>query len=302
LSKSIDLVVFLYKFLLGVSRIFFGVITNRVTYDELRGPVAPVVCSRYLRNPLAPYRPFCYLELSTLATETVDERGIGFTVNSRQKIRLGVLISGRGSNLQAIIDASETGMIAARVVIVISDVADARALELARRHDIETSFIDPRLHDTGEAFDATVIDLLRKCEVELVCLAGFMRLLSPHFIREYRNRIMNIHPALLPAFRGPHAQRQALRYGAKVSGCTVHFVDEGVDTGPIIIQAAVPVLDDDTEESLSARILTYEHRIYPRAIQLFAEGRLTIEGRRVVCDGADTRQPHEQQAWGVINP
>lgn len=232
----------------------------------------------------------------------IDQRGIGFTVRSQEKIRLGVLVSGRGSNLQAIIDATEAGTIDARVVIVISDVADARALELARRHDIEAIFVDPRLYAASEAFDATVIDLLRKAEVELVCLAGFMRLLSPHFIREYRNRIMNIHPALLPAFRGLHAQRQALRYGAKVSGCTVHFVDEGVDTGPIIIQAAVPVLDDDTEERLSARILTFEHQIYPRAIQLFAEGRLAVEGRRVLCDGADTRQPYEQQAWGVINP
>lgn len=223
-------------------------------------------------------------------------------MSSQAKLRLGVLVSGRGSNLQAIIAAGEAGVIDATVALVISDVADARALELAQRYGIEAVFVDPRLHTTSEDFDATVIDLLRKHEVELVCLAGFMRLLSLHFIREYRNRIMNVHPALLPAFPGLHAQRQALRYGAKVSGCTVHFVDEGVDTGPIIIQAVVPVLDEDTEEVLAARILTYEHRIYPRAIQLFAEGRLEIRGRRVYCQGTDSSQQHETYAWGVTNP
>ena len=223
-------------------------------------------------------------------------------MNALAKLRLGVLVSGRGSNLQAIIDAGEAGAIDATVAIVISDVPDARALELARRHGIEAIFVDPRLYATGEAFDTTVVDLLRKHEVELICLAGFMRVLGPHFIGEYRYRIMNIHPALLPAFAGLHAQRQALRYGAKVSGCTVHFVDEGVDTGPIIIQAAVPVLDEDTEETLSARILTYEHQIYPRAIQLFAEGRLKIRGRRVLCHGTDTLQQHDKQACGAIKP
>jgi phosphoribosylglycinamide formyltransferase 1 len=226
----------------------------------------------------------------------------GVTVSSRAKLRLGILVSGRGSNLQAIIDASEAGKIDALVGIVISDVTDARALELARRYGIDAAFIDPHLYATGEEFDAMVIDLLRKREVGLVCLAGFMRLLGPHFIREYRNRIMNIHPALLPAFPGLHAQRQALRYGAKVAGCTVHFVDEGVDTGPIIIQAVVPVLDEDTEEALSARILTYEHRIYSRAIQLFAEGRLEIRGHRVYCHGTDTPQQYDTSAWGAVNP
>ncbi len=230
------------------------------------------------------------------------EQSSGFTVSGRKKLHLGVLVSGRGSNLQAIIDAGEAGAIDATVAIVISDVADARALELAQRYGITTVFVDPRLYATDTEFDATVIDLLCKHEVELICLAGFMRLLSLHFIREYRNRIMNVHPALLPAFPGLHAQRQALRYGAKVSGCTVHFVDEGVDTGPIIIQAVVPVLDEDTEEALSARILTYEHQIYPRAIQLFAEGRLEIRGRRVCCHGTDSPRQHETHAWGVANP
>lgn len=223
-------------------------------------------------------------------------------MNGREKIRLGVLVSGQGSNLQAIIDAGEAGAIDAIVTIVISDAAEAYALERARRHGIDAAFVDPRVYSTREGFDAAVVDLLRKYEIELVCLAGFMRLLGPHVIGEYRYRIMNIHPALLPAFAGLHAQRQALRYGAKVSGCTVHFVDEGVDTGPIIIQAVVPVLNEDTEETLSARILTYEHQIYPRAIQLFAAGRLEIRGRRVLCHETDTLQQHDKQTWGAINP
>ncbi len=218
------------------------------------------------------------------------------------RLRLCVLVSGRGSNLQAIIDASEAGRIDAVLAVVISDVADAFALERARTHGIEAAFVDPRLFDTREAFDAAIIDLLRKREVDLVCLAGFMRLLSPHFVREFHHRIMNIHPALLPAFPGLHVQRKALKHGVKFSGCTVHFVDEGTDTGPIIIQAVVPVLDDDTEESLSARILKYEHQIYPRAIQLFAEGRLEVRGRRVFCRGSDAFQQDEKRSWGVINP
>ena len=218
------------------------------------------------------------------------------------RLRLGVLVSGRGSNLQAIIDASEAGRIDAAVVIVISDVADAYALDRARAHGIEAAFIDPRHFETTQSFDAAAIDVLRKRDVELVCLAGFMRILSPHFVREFRNRIMNIHPALLPAFPGLHVQRKALQHGAKYSGCTVHFVDEGTDTGPIIIQAVVAVLDEDTEESLSARILRYEHQIYPRAIQFFAEGRLEIRGRRVFCQGIDASQRDEMPAWGAVNP
>ncbi len=220
----------------------------------------------------------------------------------RTRLRLGVLVSGRGSNLQAIIDASEAGRIDAVVAIVISDVADAYALERARAHGIETAFVDPKLFETRESFDASVIDLVRKCEVELVCLAGFMRILSPHFVREFRNRIMNIHPALLPAFPGLHVQRKTLQHGSKFSGCTVHFVDEGTDTGPIIIQAVVQVLDDDTEETLSARILKYEHQIYPRAIQLFAEGRLKVRGRRVFCHETEASQQDQKRDWGALNP
>jgi len=223
-------------------------------------------------------------------------------VDVKARLRLGVLVSGRGSNLQAIIDASEAGRIHAVVAVVISDVADAFALERARTHGIEAAFVDSRLFDTKEAFDAAVIDLLRKRGIDLVCLAGFMRLLSPQFVEEFRRRILNIHPALLPAFPGLHVQRKALKHGVKFSGCTVHFVDEGTDTGPIIIQAVVPVLDDDTEESLSARILKYEHQIYPRAIQLFAEGRLEVLGRRVLCHGSDAFQRDEKPYWGATNP
>jgi phosphoribosylglycinamide formyltransferase-1 len=208
----------------------------------------------------------------------------------KRQLKLGVLASGRGSNLQAIIDASEASQIDARVVMVVSDIAHAYALERARQHGIDIAFIDPSLHHTRDAFDAAALDSLRKHEVELVCLAGYMRLLSPSFIEAYANRIMNIHPALLPAFPGLHAQRKTVQYGSKFSGCTVHFVDEGIDTGPIIIQAVVPVLDDDTEETLSARILVSEHQIYPQAIQLFAEGRLEIRGRRVYCREAYASQ------------
>jgi phosphoribosylglycinamide formyltransferase-1 len=220
----------------------------------------------------------------------------------KRRLKLGVLASGRGSNLQAIIDACETGQIDAVVALVISDVAEAYALERTRQYGIEAAFIDPSLHRTREEFDAAVLDLLRKHEVELVCLAGYMRLLSPFFIKAYKHRIMNIHPALLPAFPGLHAQRKALQHGVKLSGCTVHFVDEGVDTGPIIIQATVPILNDDTEEGLSARILEYEHQVYPRAIQLFAEGRLEIRGRRVLCHGTDAVQAHDMHTWGAMNP
>lgn len=220
----------------------------------------------------------------------------------KRRLRLGVLASGHGSNLQAIINASEAGQIDAVVTLVISNVAGAYALERARKHEIEAVLIDPFQHRTSEEFDAVVLDLLRKHEVELVCLAGYMRLLSPSFVEAYKNRIINIHPALLPAFPGLHAQRQALRHGVKLSGCTVHFVDEGVDTGPIIIQAVVPVLDDDTEETLSARILAYEHQIYPRAIHLFAEERLEIRGRRVLCHGTDVSQTRNKRSWGAMNP
>jgi phosphoribosylglycinamide formyltransferase 1 len=196
-------------------------------------------------------------------------------------LRLGVLASGRGSNLQAILDAIDAGRCPARVAVVVSDRKDARALDRAQRAGLPAVHVDPLSHPDRSAFDEAVTAVLAEHGVELVCLAGYMRLLSKEFIAAWRNRILNVHPALLPAFPGLHAQRQALHHGARVSGATIHFVDEGVDTGPIVLQAAVAVGEDDTEATLAARILTEEHRLYPEAIRLYAEGRLAIEGRRV---------------------
>jgi phosphoribosylglycinamide formyltransferase-1 len=218
-----------------------------------------------------------------------------------EKLRVGVLVSGRGSNLQAIIDASEAGKIDASVVVVVSDKADAYALERAKKHGIPPVVVDPKAHAAREAFDEAVMTVLAQHRVELVCLAGFMRILTPPFIQRYRHRIMNIHPALLPSFPGLHGQRQALHHGVKFSGCTVHFADEGVDTGPIIIQAVVPVFDDDTEETLAARILKYEHQVYPRAIQLYAEGRLEVRGRRVFYKGGEGDRA-SKEGWGFLHP
>lgn len=201
---------------------------------------------------------------------------------SPEPVRLGVLASGRGSNLQAIIDAIEAGQLDALLAVVISDRAEAQALARARKHGAKALSVDPRAYQGREAFDGALLAILEEHRVELVCLAGFMRILTPFFVKTFKGRILNIHPALLPAFPGLHPQRQALEHGVKVAGATVHFVDEGVDSGPIILQAAVPVREDDTEETLSARILAEEHQIYPRAIQLFAEERLAIVGRRVV--------------------
>ena len=206
-----------------------------------------------------------------------------------KKIKLGVLVSGRGSNLQTIIDNIENGNLAAEVAVVISDQADAYALERARKHNIAAVQLSAKGYRAKrEEYDALLVGELRKYGVELVCLAGFMRIITPVLIKAYPNRVMNIHPALLPAFPGLHVQKAALEHGVKFSGCTVHFVDEGMDTGPIIIQAVVPILDADTEDSLSGRILTQEHKIYSRAIQLYAEGRLKVEGRRVMVTGVET--------------
>ena len=196
-------------------------------------------------------------------------------------LRLAVLASGRGSNLQAIIDAIETGRLQAVLAVVISNKAEAEALERARKHGAPAVFLDPKATPGREAYDAVILEQLRKYDVGLVALAGYMKIVTRVLIDAYAGRIMNIHPSLLPSFPGLAAQQQALDWGAKVSGCTVHFVEEGVDMGPIIRQAAVPVLEGDTAESLEARILADEHRIYPEAIQLFAEGRLTVAGRRV---------------------
>ena len=194
---------------------------------------------------------------------------------------LAILASGSGTNLQAIIDAIEDGRVPAEIRVVICNRANAKALERAERHQLATELVDHKAFPSREAFDEHVVGILRDRGVELVCLAGFDRLLSPVFIRAFPERILNIHPALLPSFPGLHAQRQALDYGVRIAGCTVHIVDEKTDHGPIIIQAAVPVYSDDTVESVTERILVEEHRIYPEAVCLFAERRIRIEGRRV---------------------
>jgi len=195
-------------------------------------------------------------------------------------MRLGILISGRGSNFEAISSSINRRKLDAEIAIVISNNANAPGLEIARERGIPMRVIPSKGMDR-ETYDRLLIDELRLHEVELVCLAGFMRLLSANFIRAFPNRVLNIHPSLLPAFPGLDAQRQALEHGVKITGCTVHFVDEFLDSGPIVVQSAVPVLDLDTVESLSARILLQEHLIYPQAIQLIEEGRVTIEGRKV---------------------
>lgn len=198
---------------------------------------------------------------------------------------IAVLISGSGSNLQAILNASERGEILCRVGIVISNKADAYGLVRAEKHGVPTEVVDHRGFPNREEFDAKLVEIIRGSGAELVCLAGFMRVLTPVFVRAFPNRILNIHPALLPSFPGTHGPGQALSYGVRFSGCTVHFLDEGVDTGPIIVQAVVPVYDEDTVETLAARILVQEHRIYPMAIRLFFSGKLKIEGRRVRVSG-----------------
>lgn len=204
-------------------------------------------------------------------------------------LRVAVLASGRGSNLQAIIDAIEAGQVEAKIVAVISNKREAVALERARKHGLPDLFVDPKPFvgrpDSREAYDQALLDLLKKYDVELVLLAGYMKIVTAVLVNAYANRMMNIHPSLLPSFPGLEVQKKALEWGCKLAGCTVHFVTEGVDEGPIILQAAVPILDDDTPETLAARILVQEHKIYPRAVQLFAEGRLRVEGRRVIVNG-----------------
>lgn len=196
-------------------------------------------------------------------------------------LKIGVLASGRGSNFQAIIDEIEAGRLNAKIEILIVDNPNAYAIERAKKHGIPYLYVNPKDFPTKEAFYEKIRDELIARGVELVVLAGFMRIVKKPLLDAFPMRIMNIHPALLPSFPGLHGQKQAVEYGVRISGCTVHFVDEGVDTGPIIIQAAVPVHPDDTEETLSERILKLEHKIYPEAIRLFAEGRLKVEGRKV---------------------
>lgn len=199
----------------------------------------------------------------------------------RRGLRIGVLASGRGSNFAAIADAVAAGRIPARVAVLVTDRPGAAALDLARGRGVEAVCVDPAAHPGRPAHEKAVIEVLEERQVGLVCLAGYMRVLSGEFVARFAGRLLNVHPSLLPAFPGLAAQRQALRHGVKVAGATVHFVDEGVDTGPIVLQAAVAVADDDTEETLSQRILDAEHRIYPEAVRLFAEERLEVDGRRV---------------------
>ena len=214
-----------------------------------------------------------------------------------KRLRLGVLASGGGTNLQAIIDRCADGSLPAEIAVVICNVPGAGALARAEQAGISTQVIDHKGFAAREDFDRAVIAALTVAGVELVVLAGFMRIVSGAFIDAFPQRIINIHPALLPAFPGLHVQKKALDYGARFAGCTVHFVDGGVDTGPIIAQAVVPVHDDDTEATLSARILEQEHRLYPHAIRLIAEGRLRLDGRRVlVAPGA------APAAGALVNP
>lgn len=206
------------------------------------------------------------------------------------RLRVAVLASGRGSNLQAVIDAIEAGQVPAQIGCVISNKKEAVALERARKHGLKDLFVDPKPFagrpDSREAYDRALLEILQQHEVELVLLAGYMKIVTTVLVDAYANRMMNIHPSLLPSFPGLDVQKKAIEWGCKLAGCTVHFVTEGVDEGPIVIQSAVPILDDDTPETLAARILVQEHRIYPRAVQLFAEGRLRVDGRRVLIDDA----------------
>lgn len=195
--------------------------------------------------------------------------------------RLAILLSGRGSNFEAIADSIQEGRLPARIEVVVSNLLSASGLEKARRRGLKTLVL-PSRGVARKDYDRSLVYELKRHRVDLVCLAGFMRILSPLFVRSFPNRILNIHPSLLPAFPGLHPQRQALEYGVRFSGCTVHFVDEGVDSGPVLLQAAVPVLESDDEESLAARILAEEHRLYPQAIGMLVRNEVRLEGRRVV--------------------
>lgn len=199
-------------------------------------------------------------------------------------LKLGVLVSGSGSNLQAIIDNIESGKLSSKIAVVISNNKDAYSIERAKKHNIPYEIVEHHNFPTREAFDKKIVDILRSYNVDLVVMAGFLRVITKILLDAFPMRILNIHPALLPAFPGLHVQKKALEYGCKFAGCTVHFADEGTDTGPIIIQGVVPILDSDTEETLSKRILAVEHKIYSTAIKLFEENRIKIVGRRVFID------------------
>jgi phosphoribosylglycinamide formyltransferase-1 len=210
-------------------------------------------------------------------------------------LTLGILASGSGSNFQSIINSVESGYIDAKITVLITDNPEARAIERAKNHNIEALVIRPRDYDDKPAYYSHIAEELKKRGVTLVILAGFMRVVGKALLDQYPDRVMNIHPALLPSFPGLHGQKQAADYGVKLAGCTVHFVDEGVDTGPIIIQAAVPAYHDDTEDTLGERILKQEHKIFPYAIKLYSEGKLCVEGRKVIIKG-DRTEEH------IINP
>jgi len=202
-------------------------------------------------------------------------------MSMKKPLNIGVLVSGSGSNLQSIIDHIENGRLNASIRVVISNNPDAYALKRAEKHGLSYAVIQHQDYPVREDFDGKMIEILQSYGVELVVMAGFMRVLTPIFLKAFPMRVLNIHPAILPSFQGLHGQQKAFDYGVKFSGCSVHFADEGVDTGPIIIQAVVPVHDTDTADTLAARILKEEHRIYPQAIQWYAEGRLEVSGRKV---------------------
>jgi len=202
-------------------------------------------------------------------------------ISPTKRGQVAVLLSGRGSNFRAIHDAMSAGTINADIGLVFSNKAEAAGLQTARERGLEAVSLDPKSFADKDAYDLEIIQELRRRDIDLVCLAGYMKIITPLFCREFKNRMMNIHPALLPAFPGLHVQQKAIDWGVRFSGCTTHFVAEEVDMGPIILQAAVPVLQDDTEETLSARILVEEHRIYPESVRLYFEGRVEVRGRRV---------------------
>jgi len=216
---------------------------------------------------------------------------------SKGRTVIGVLASGRGSNLQSIMDNIQSGRINAEIAVVISDKKDSYALKRAAEHGINAEFLDPSPLRRRDDYDAAVLEVLRSYGVNLVVLAGYMRIVGATLIEAFESRMMNIHPSLLPAFPGLHVQQKALDYGVRFSGCTVHFVDGGMDTGPVIIQAVVPVMPGDDDDRLSERILRQEHRIYPEAVRLFAEGRLEVDGRRVRVTG----EPVDDELF-IINP
>ncbi len=198
-----------------------------------------------------------------------------------KKGKIAVFLSGRGSNFLAIHDAIRTGSINAEIAVVFSNKKEARGLQIAKERNLETLYLNPKNYDSRENYERAIIKELKKREIDLICLAGYMKILSPLLCTEYLNKIINIHPALLPSFPGLHVQQKAIDWGVRFSGATVHFVTPDVDMGPIILQAVVPVLQDDTEDRLSERILKEEHKIYPESIRLYFEGKLLIKGRRV---------------------